>query len=566
MDLVYVSGHKNPDTDSICAAISYSYLLNATHKYGQAVPVRLGEVSRETEYVLKRFNAHTPQLLKSVKQKVEDLDYDQVTLFSKELTLRTAWSLMCQMNLKSAPVLDDHSHLLGLLSSTNIIEGYMEDWDKDILKNAHTPIENVVDTLDAKIVYLNPELRTIKGSLHITGMNSQEVIDHVNEHDVIITGGDRTEGIREMLKKKVDLIILTNSLHLEESVLEECKNAGVSVVTTAFTTFKTSQQIIQAVPVEYVMQKGDLTCFSTDDTVDYLKEVMSETRYHSYPVIDLNDQVVGTISRFQVITGDHKKMILVDHNERGQAVEGIEEAEILEVVDHHRVADFQTVGPLQFRAEPLGCTCTIIAKMYKEQGVEIPKNVAGLMLAAIISDTLLFRSPTCTKTDKEIALELAEIAGVDAEEFGLAMFKAGTSLVGKSIEEIYNQDYKAFNIGDAKVGIAQVNTMDIDGFAPLKAEMLEYMENLCVENGFDTAVLLLTDVINATSEVFVAGSHPEYVENAMKARVYHFIFEFSILSSLNIFCLKIKTIFLCLNKYTKFSANIPYFYMYKTQK
>ncbi|WP_195920643.1 putative manganese-dependent inorganic diphosphatase [Catenibacterium mitsuokai] len=519
MDLVYVSGHKNPDTDSICAAISYSYLLNATHKYGQAIPVRLGEVSRETEYVLKRFNAHTPQLLKSVKQKVEDLDYDQVTLFSKELTLRTAWSLMCQMNLKSAPVLDDHSHLLGLLSSTNIIEGYMEDWDKDILKNAHTPIENVVDTLDAKIVYLNPELRTIKGSLHITGMNSQEVIDHVNEHDVIITGGDRTEGIREMLKKKVDLIILTNSLHLEESVLEECKNAGVSVVATAFTTFKTSQQIIQAVPVEYVMQKGDLTCFSTDDTVDYLKEVMSETRYHSYPVIDLNDQVVGTISRFQVITGDHKKMILVDHNERGQAVEGIEEAEILEVVDHHRVADFQTVGPLQFRAEPLGCTCTIIAKMYKEQGVEIPKNVAGLMLAAIISDTLLFRSPTCTKTDKEIALELAEIAGVDAEEFGLAMFKAGTSLVGKSIEEIYNQDYKAFNIGDAKVGIAQVNTMDIDGFAPLKAEMLEYMENLCVENGFDTAVLLLTDVINATSEVFVAGSHPEYVENAFNVQL-----------------------------------------------
>lgn len=519
MDIVYVSGHKNPDTDSICAAISYSYLLNATHKYGQALPVRLGEVSRETEYVLKRFNAQTPQLLKSVKQKVEDLDYDQVTLFSKELTLRTAWSLMRQMNLKSAPVLDDHSHLLGLLSSTNIIEGYMEDWDKDILKNAHTPIENVVDTLDAKIVYLNDELRTIKGSLHITGMNSQEVIHNVKEHDVIITGGDRTEGIREMINKKVDLIILTNSLHLDEAILSECKEAGVSVISTAFTTFKTSQQIIQAVPVEYVMQKGDLTCFSTDDTVDYLKEVMSETRYHSYPVIDLNDQVVGTISRFQVISGDHKKMILVDHNERGQSVEGIEEAEILEVVDHHRVADFQTVGPLQFRAEPLGCTCTIIAKMYKEQGVDIPKNVAGLMLGAIISDTLLFRSPTCTETDKAIALELAEIAGVDAEEFGLAMFKAGTSLVGKSIEEIYNQDYKAFNIGDAKVGIAQVNTMDIDGFAPLKADMLAYMENLCAENGFDTAVLLLTDVINATSEVFVAGSHPEYVENAFNVQL-----------------------------------------------
>lgn len=517
-DVVYVSGHKNPDSDSICAAISYSYLLNATKRYN-AVPVRLGDINRETEYILKRFNVEIPILLKTVKQKVEDLDYDKVTVFSKELTLKTAWSLMKQQNLKSAPILDDHNNLLGLLSSTNILEGYMDEWDNTVLKKAHTPIENVIDTLEAKVIYLDKELKVIRGDVHVAAMTSQEMTKRISAGDVAIVGGDRNDAVEALIRNKVALVILTGSLELEEGLLPLCKENHVSVISTPYYSFETARQIIQSIPVEHVMLKSGLTTFSTDDTVDYLKDVMSQTRFRSYPVVDLNNQVVGTISRFQVIQGDRKKIIQVDHNERGQAVDGIEEAEILGVVDHHRVADFQTIGPLNFRAEPLGCTCTIITKMYLEQEVEIPPQMAGLMLGAIISDTLLFKSPTCTPTDVRIANKLAKIAGVDAKEFGMDMFKAGTSLVGKSVEEIFNSDYKKFNIADEKVGVAQVNTMDIEGFAPYKQEMLDYMKKVCEDNHFAFALLLLTDVINTVSEIYVAGPRPGYVEQAFNCKL-----------------------------------------------
>ena len=512
-DIVFVSGHKNPDSDSICSAIAYANYLFTIGRYN-AVPVRLGKINKETEYILKRFHTEIPVLLKTVKQTVEDLEYDKVTVFSKELTLKTAWSLMKQQNLKSAPVLDDHSQLLGLLSTSNIIEGYMDQWDSQILKEANTPIENVIDTLDASILYLDKQLKTIKGEIHIAAMTGEEASKRVHENDVVIVGGDRDEAIEHLMNKKISLIILTGSLSISKELLQRCADAHMSVISTPFNTFMASQQIIQAVPVEYVMQKGGLTTFSTDDTVDYVKEVMSETRYRSYPVIDFMGRVVGSISRYQVLNGMKKKVIQVDHNERSQAIDGIEEAEILEIIDHHRVADIQTVGPVLFRAEPVGSTATIVAKCYKESGVEIPQDMAGLMLGAISSDTLLFKSPTCTPTDTKMAKELAAIAGVDIQEFGMSMFKAGTSLVGKTVEEIFNQDYKKFTFGDLSAGVAQVNTMDIEGFAPYKKDMLDYMEQVAKDNHMEFTMLLLTDVINATSEVLVAGPRKDYVETA----------------------------------------------------
>ena len=517
-DIVFVSGHKNPDSDSICSAIAYADFLFKIGRYN-AVPVRLGEINKETEYILKRFHLEIPVLLKTVKQKVEDLDYDKVTVFSKELTLKTAWSLMKQQNLKSAPVSDDHNQLLGLLSTSNIIEVYMDEWDSQILKAANTPIENVIDTLDASILYLDKQLKTIKGEVHIAAMTGEEAMKRVNENDVVIVGGDRDEAVEHLIKAKVSLIILTGSLAISKELLDKCEAEHISVISTPFNTFMASQQIIQAIPVEYVMQKGGLMTFSTDDTVDYVKEVMSETRFRSYHVLDFMGRVVGSISRFQVLNGMKKKVVQVDHNERSQAIDGIEEAEILEIVDHHRVADIQTIGPVLFRSEPVGCTATIVAKCYKEHGLEIPSDMAGIMLGAIISDTLLFKSPTCTPTDTKIARELAQIAGVDIQEFGMEMFKAGTSLAGKTVEEIFNQDYKKFTFGDLSAGVAQVNTMDIEGFAPYKAEMLAYMDQVARENHMEFTMLLLTDVINATSEVFVAGPRPDYVANAFKVEL-----------------------------------------------
>ena len=517
-DLVYVSGHRNPDTDSICSAIAYSYLLNATNKYN-AVPVRLGEINRETEYVLKRFGVEHPVLLKTVKQKVEDLNYDKVTVFSKDLTLKTAWFLLKQQNLKSAPILDEHGQLLGLLSTSNIIEGYMDQWDSEVLKKAKTPVENVIDTLEANVIYLNESLKVVEGDIHIAAMSGSEAKKRIHENDVVIVGGDRSDDLEELISVKPSLIVLTGSLTADENVVKKCEEQGISIISTPFNTYQTSQQIVQAIPVEYVMIKGDIKTFSTDDTLDYMKEVMSETRYRGYPVIDLNNRCVGSISRFALLKGLRKKVILVDHNERGQSIPGVEEADILEIVDHHRVADIQTVGPLLFRGEPLGSTATIVTKIFDELDVEMPSHIAGLLLGAVVSDTLLFKSPTCTPVDTKIAKKLAEIAGVDIQEFAMEMFKAGTSLVGKTVDEIFNQDFKKFNFDNLQVGVAQVNSMDIEGFLPYKKDMLDYMNKFAEDNNLEFTLLLLTDIINANSEIFVGGPRPELVEKAFNVQL-----------------------------------------------
>lgn len=517
-DLVYVSGHRNPDTDSICSAIAYSYLLNATNKYN-AVPVRLGEINRETEYVLKRFGVEHPVLLKTVKQKVEDLNYDKVTVFSKDLTLKTAWFLLKQQNLKSAPILDEHGQLLGLLSTSNIIEGYMDQWDSEVLKKAKTPVENVIDTLEANVIYLNESLKVVEGDIHIAAMSGSEAKKRIHENDVVIVSGDRSDDLEELISVKPSLIVLTGSLTADENVVKKCEEQGISIISTPFNTYQTSQQIVQAIPVEYVMIKGDIKTFSTDDTLDYMKEVMSETRYRGYPVIDLNNRCVGSISRFALLKGLRKKVILVDHNERGQSIPGIEEADILEIVDHHRVADIQTVGPLLFRGEPLGSTATIVTKMFDELDVEMPSHIAGLLLGAVVSDTLLFKSPTCTPVDTKIAKKLAKIAGVDIQEFAMEMFKAGTSLVGKTVDEIFNQDFKKFSFDNLQVGVAQVNSMDIEGFLPYKKDMLDYMNKFAEDNNLEFTLLLLTDIINANSEIFVGGPRPELVEKAFNVQL-----------------------------------------------
>lgn len=517
-DLVYVSGHRNPDTDSICSAIAYSYLLNATNKYN-AIPVRLGEINRETEYVLKRFGVEHPVLLKTVKQKVEDLNYDKVTVFSKDLTLKTAWFLLKQQNLKSAPILDEHGQLLGLLSTSNIIEGYMDQWDSEVLKKAKTPVENVIDTLEANVIYLNNALKVIEGDIHIAAMSGSEAKKRIHENDVVIVGGDRSDDLEELISVKPSLIVLTGSLTADENVVKKCEEQGISIISTPFNTYQTSQQIVQAIPVEYVMIKGDIKTFSTDDTLDYMKEVMSETRYRGYPVIDLNNRCVGSISRFALLKGLRKKVILVDHNERGQSIPGIEEADILEIVDHHRVADIQTVGPLLFRGEPLGSTATIVTKMFDELDVEMPSPIAGLLLGAVVSDTLLFKSPTCTPVDTKIAKKLAKIAGVDIQEFAMEMFKSGTSLVGKTVDEIFNQDFKKFSFDNLQVGVAQVNSMDIEGFLPYKKDMLDYMNKFAEDNNLEFTLLLLTDIINANSEIFVGGPRPELVEKAFNVQL-----------------------------------------------
>ncbi len=515
-DIIYVTGHKNPDSDSICAAYSYAEFKNLTGDT-KAVPVRLGNVSQETQFVLDYFGAKAPELLKTVRLMVEDLNFDKINPVLPTLSLKSAWNVMKENNMKTLPVADENNHLLGVLSVSNLTSCYMDMWDNTILSKSNTTLENILDTLSATACYINENLKTFPGKIVVSAMDPKSMVDHINAGDIAIVG-DREEAQVALIDKKVSLMIVTGSHTPCENIITLARENGVTVIVTPHDSFTTSRLIIQSVPVEYVMAKENIVSFTNDDLVDDIKDAMAQTRFRSYPVIDENDRVLGMVARYHLISKHKKKVIQVDHNERGQSVDGLEDAEVLEIIDHHRVADIQTSNPIFFRNEPIGSTSTIVAKCFFERGLTPSKTAAGLLCSAIISDTLLFRSPTCTPQDEEICRRLAEIAGISSvEDYAKEMFKAGTSLKGKTVEQIFNQDYKPFSIEDIKVGIAQVNTMDIDGFMPLKEEMLAYMNEKAKESSLDMVMLLLTDIITEGSQVLVVGERSDIAEKAFNA-------------------------------------------------
>lgn len=516
-NVIYVTGHKNPDSDSICAAYSYADLKNRIGDI-PAIPVRLGNVNPETQFILDYFGVNAPQLLDTVKLKVEDLKIDNISPVSPEISLKMAWNIMKDKNIKSIPVADGNEHLVGVLSLSNLTSSYMDIWDNQILAKSCTSIENIIDTLSAKAITINEENKIFKGKICVAAMQPNSMKEHIDAEDIAIVG-DRPDVQENLINVGVSLMIITGSNALSNELVEKAKAKGVTVISTPHDSFTASRLIIQSIPVGFVMAKENLVSFTTDDLVEEVKESMLETRYSSYPVTDPDGRVIGTISRYHLISNFKKKVIQVDHNERGQSVDGLEEAEVLEIIDHHRVADIQTNNPIYFRNEPIGSTSSIVAKCFFENGIRPSREVAGLLCGAIISDTLLFKSPTCTPQDKHICQKLADIAGVNIEEFGTALLKAGTSLKGKTVEQIFNQDFKPFSMGDIKVGIAQVNTMDIDGFMPLKEEMLNYMNKKAQDNGFHTVVLLLTDVLNEGSQILVAGERSDLVEKAFNVKL-----------------------------------------------
>ncbi|MEN8077979.1 putative manganese-dependent inorganic diphosphatase [Clostridioides difficile] len=511
-DIIYVTGHKNPDSDSICAAYAYAEFKN---KIGdvETVACRLGNVNQETQYILDYFKAEAPKFLSTVKLKVEDLQFDTISPVSPEISLKTAWTIMREKNIKTLPVADENDHLLGVLAVSNLTSCYMDIWDNRILAKSNTTLDNIIDTLSAKASYINEERSHFPGKIVVTAMQPDTMSGHIEEGDVAIVG-DREEAQAALINLNVSLMIITGGYAPSEKIVSLAKEHGVTVIVTQHDSFTASRLIVQSIPVGYVMVNENIVSFSTDDLVDDIKGIMTETRFRSYPVLDQNGRVVGTVSRYHLISNHKKKVIQVDHNERGQSVDGLEDAEVLEIIDHHRVADIQTNNPIYFRNEPVGSTSTIVAKCFFESGIRPSRKAAGLLCGAIISDTLLFRSPTCTPQDKYICKKLAEIAGINIEEFAKEMFKAGTSLKGKTVEQIFNTDFKPFTIEDTKVGISQVNTMDIEGFMPLKEEMLNYMDQKAKEAGLDMVMLLLTDILNEGSEILVTGTKPEIVEKA----------------------------------------------------
>lgn len=511
-DVIYIVGHRNPDTDSICSSIAYAELKNRTGSI-TAVPVRLGDINRETTFVLDYFGVDSPKYIETVKTQISDLNIDTAVPVSPQISLKMAWSIMKKNDMKTLPVVDDDDKLLGIASLSNLTECYMDVWDSDILSKSKTSLENILDTLSAKLIYSKDKNPKLSGKIVVSAMHPKSSEQIIEKGDIVICG-DREDSQEVAINRSISLLILTGNHALSADILEKAKKEGVSVIVTPLDSFTTSRLISLSVPVNYVMTRENLIYFSLDDFVEEIKEKMLKTRYRSYPVVDENNIVSGSISRYHLISQNRKKIVLVDHNEKSQSAQGIEDAEVLEIIDHHRIADIQTGLPIYFRNEPVGSTSTIIASIFFENGIRPSKKTAGLLSAAIISDTLLFKSPTSTNTDKIMLKRLSEICNIDTDEFANEMFKAGTSLLGRDVSEIFHQDFKTFTLSEKKVGVAQVSTMDIDGFSSLKNSMLNYMEKKSKENNYSLLILMLTDIIKEGSLLLVAGNEKEIVNTA----------------------------------------------------
>ncbi len=516
-DIIYITGHKNPDTDSICSAVSYAALKNRLGKT-QAKAIRLGSVSKETQYALDYFNVKAPDLMESMKAQIADLNFGPKEVINPEDSIKKAWELIKDSESKTLSVIDEEGKLVGIASQSTITSSYMDIWDNATIKKSNTKIASIIDTLSAKPVYLIDDGAEMKGKIVVAAMLPDSAEPFIEEGDIVICG-DRIDSQELIIKNKAALMIVSGNLPVSKDIIEKAKAANCSIINTPYDTFTASRLVPLSVPVGYVMTTEKLVSFKLDDTIDDVKDVMLDTRFRSYPVLDSENKVVGNISRYNLIAPNKKKLILVDHNEKGQSVNGRDDAEIIEIIDHHRVSDISTVNPVYFRCEPVGCTATIVTNMYLENGLEPTKEIAGLLCSAIISDTLLFKSPTSTAADKAAVEKLAGIAGIDPVKYAKEMFKAGSSLAGKSASDIFNQDFKEFKLGDLKLGVSQISTMDVEGLNPVKPDLLKLMQSMAKNEGFDLIILMLTDILEGGSELIVAGDRKDLAEKAFDVKI-----------------------------------------------
>lgn len=513
---IYVTGHKNPDTDSICSAIAYAELKR---KLGaEATAFRLGELNRETAFVLNYFEMPVPELLYNVKTQVSDLDMDVVNTVSPSVSIKSAWKIMKRNNVKTLPVVDDNSKLLGVVTLSDITNKYMDALDNNTIATSRTTLANIVETLNARLVIGSQADFATSGKILIAAMNAEEMVPFIEKGDIVITGG-RTDTQLKAIELGANCIIATCGAKIDSSVIEAAKEKKCILMNTQADTFTTARLINQSVPIGYIMTTENLIKFEIDDYIEDIKDKMLKTRYRSYPIIDSNNVIKGLISRYHLISYKNKKVILLDHNEKSQTVSGIEESEILEIIDHHRLGDIQTTKPISFKNEPLGSTSTIVANTYFDSGIRPSKNIAGILCAAIISDTLKFKSPTCTYTDQTTAEKLAEMAGINIDEFAYSMFKAGSTLQGRSAQEIVCQDFKEYRFGKFRIGIAQVYTIDYESVNDTKPKLIEYMNSYCKENGYNLVMLLITDILEQGSEVLYAGDAKELVAKAFNVEL-----------------------------------------------
>ena len=506
-ETIYVIGHKNPDTDSICSAICYAYFKNAlTGKH--YVPKRAGEINAETEFVLDAFKAEAPEFVENVYTQVKDVEYRHLDGESSEISIKRAWEILSQSGATTLPSVDEYGNLVGLITVRDIAMTYMEVYDNEIIATAHTPYSNIIDTLSAELIVGSADTTVRSGKVLIAAANPDMMENYICKHDIVILG-NRYESQLCAIEMEAQCIIICDGATVSKTIKKLAEDRGCSIISTPYDTYTVARLINQSIPIRHFMKKSHLITFSTEDFITDIREVMASKRHQYYPVLDEFGKYVGLISQRNYLNANPKKVILVDHNEHSQTVDGIEEVSLLEIIDHHRIGGLQTMNPVYFRNQPLGCTATIIYQMFQENGIEIPKQIAGLLCSAIISDTLMFRSPTCTPIDEAACRKLAEIADVDIETFAVDMFNAGSKLKNKTVEEIFHQDYKVFSTENLTFGIGQITAFNADILNKLKPKILEYMSNIYDEKNVHMLFFMLTNIFTESTELLYFGKDAE---------------------------------------------------------
>lgn len=499
---VYVVGHKNPDTDSICSAIAYANLkrILTGEEY---VAKRAGEISEETSYVLKKFQVEAPPLLTNVNLQVKDMDIHRVQGVPGNLSIKEVWKMMKEDNMKSMPITRDE-HLEGMITIGDIATSYMDVYDNRILANARTQYRNINHTLDGEMITGNEHGYFVKGKVVIAAASPDLMEDFIEKDDLVIVG-NRYETQLCAIEMDASCLVVTQGSKVSKTIRKMAEEREIVIISTPHDTFTVARLINQSIPVKYFMTKDNIVGFRTNEMLDEVKEVMTKKKYRDFPVTDKKGRFVGFISRRRLMTARKKRVILVDHNEKTQAVDGIEEADILEIIDHHRLGNLETIGPVFFRNQPVGCTATIIYQMYQENGVEIDPTTAALLCSAIISDTLMFRSPTCTPLDKMTAELLARIADINIEEHAMNMFDAGSNLKGKTAEEICFMDFKQFAVNQMTFGVGQINSMNQEELDVIKEKVSGCLEALREKHGLDMIYFMLTNIIEESTELLCCG-------------------------------------------------------------
>ena len=502
-----VLGHRNPETDSICSAICYAGFKHQLTGENYE-PCRAGNVNPETQYVLDYFNLKAPRLVENVKTQVKDIEIRKTKGVSRGISLKNAWGLMQENNVVTLPCVTEEGLLEGVITIGDITKSYMNLYDSSIISKACTKYANILDTLEGSMVVGDSETYFDQGKVLIAAANPDLMENYIEKHDLVILG-NRYESQLCAIEMEAGCIIVCEGAGVSLTIRKLAQERGCAVITTPYDTYTTARLINQSMPISYFMTKENIIEFSEEDYLDDIREIMASKRHRDFPVLDSDGKYIGMISRRNLLGAKGKSIILVDHNEKSQAVEGMESADIREIIDHHRLGTVETMSPVFFRNQPLGCTATIIYQMYQENHMEIDKTTAGLLCSAIISDTLLFRSPTCTAVDKAAGLALAQIAGLDIEKYAIDMFSAGSNLKGKSDGDIFYQDFKRFTVGNSVFGIGQITSLNAVELKDLRSRMSVYTEKEREQHEIDMMFFMLTNILTESTDLICTGQGAE---------------------------------------------------------